>query len=380
VRFARAATLLLLVVSLTISVAASELLLRWRSSSSISQRATGIKRHFNVYRPDPTLSHALRPSWSGRQGSFEFDVGVRINRRGLRGREVSAQPEAGTFRILVVGDSVAFGWGVEEEETFERVLERRLNEGARVEVINAGVPGYSADQYLLYLKTSGFALEPDLIVLTENGNDIEELGWKEFELDRDGLPERVQSLVRTINSRGKMRFENWGGLFHIPSLRFPGDAWLIANSHLYNWVRFALMRGWLALIGERARWLRAERAGTPPPFDAIDRLSAEEIGRGLAASDDFRVAYNRFLLAAIDAETEARHIPVRRLLVDGVSTAERSLCVPGRCLDTTDLALNEDPAMYLGTDRHWSAAGHAAVGEALAAMLLADASLSLAGR
>jgi lysophospholipase L1-like esterase len=379
VKSERVATVLLLLVSIAGSMLAAELLLRWRRDSSISQREEGVKHQFNAYRADPVLSHTLRPSWSGIHQKLEFKVSVRTNALGFRGREIPAQPDPGTFRILTLGDSFTFGWGVEEEETFIRVLERRLSAVGRVEVINAGVPGYSADQYLLFLRTRGFALRPDAILLIECGNDDQELGWKQIWLDGDRLPTRVQSLVRSVTARGKMRIENWGGLLYVPSLRFEGDTWLITHSHLYNFVRFGLMRGWLGVVAERARLKRAELAGDPPPSDSIGTLSAEEIERGLAASVEFQTAYNRFLLDAIGADAAERGVPLRRFLIEGVSLDGRPPCVAPECLDQRDLFVHgEDPSMYLSTDGHWSAAGHAAVGEGLAAMLGADEGLGLA--
>ncbi len=66
--------------------------------------------------------------------------------------------------------------GVEHEETYAQVLERRLAAGdpSQVyEVINAGVPGYNTQQALTYLRDSGLALAPDLVVLGFYiGNDI----------------------------------------------------------------------------------------------------------------------------------------------------------------------------------------------------------------
>lgn len=96
-------------------------------------------------------------------------IPVRINSHGLRGPETTYEKPAGTVRILNLGDSVAMGWGVAEEDTYGRRLERWLNEqaagGPRYEVINAGVPGWNLENALAYLEAEGLRYEPDLVLL-----------------------------------------------------------------------------------------------------------------------------------------------------------------------------------------------------------------------
>lgn len=96
-------------------------------------------------------------------------IPVEINSHGLRGPETEYKKTSGTFRILNLGDSVAMGWGVREEETYGRRLEFLLNEqrggDLRYEVINAGVPGWNLENALAYLQAEGLNYEPDLILL-----------------------------------------------------------------------------------------------------------------------------------------------------------------------------------------------------------------------
>jgi hypothetical protein len=96
-------------------------------------------------------------------------ISVDINSHGLRGPETTYAKPAGTFRILNLGDSVAMGWGVREEDTYGRRLESLLNEqsrgGQRFEVINAGVPGWNVENELAYLQAEGLKYQPDLILL-----------------------------------------------------------------------------------------------------------------------------------------------------------------------------------------------------------------------
>ena len=120
------------------------------------------------WRYDPLLGWAHEP---GQQGVFEtpqFRTAVRINEKGLRDREHSYERQNNNERILVLGDSFAWGYGVEEAERFSQLLEGSLG----VEAINAGVSGYSTDQELLWYKNEGIKYDVDLVILQVAGNDI----------------------------------------------------------------------------------------------------------------------------------------------------------------------------------------------------------------
>ncbi len=85
----------------------------------------------------------------------------KINSLGFRGREYNLHKPDGIFRIVVIGDSLTFGDGVEERYHFLTLLEKYYK---NVEVLNLGVSGFGIDQELLFLKKKGFKFEPDLIL------------------------------------------------------------------------------------------------------------------------------------------------------------------------------------------------------------------------
>ncbi|TMA33058.1 MAG: hypothetical protein E6J87_11250, partial [Deltaproteobacteria bacterium] len=262
---ARAGSAVLLLVSLALCALAGEAIARFQAARGVSHRGGETKHHFNIFRPDGALGFALRPNWSGVHEKFDFSVQVHTDAAGFRAAPdaPASHVRSAPYRILVVGDSFAFGWGVEDGETFAAVLERRLARERPVAVINAGVPGYSTDQYWIFLHTRGFALAPDLVLLAECGNDVYELASNRMELDADRLPVRVSSLTRTITARGKMSFDN-NALIPIPTFRFPGDGWLIDHSHFYNLLRFQTMRLWIAAVEGRSLAQRA-RGELPAP-------------------------------------------------------------------------------------------------------------------
>ena len=119
---------------------------------------------------DERLVFRHKPSWATRYG----DVRVTYNERGLRDRPVLPKA-AGEYRVLALGDSVTFGWGVDQDKTFsarlEALLEERLHRPVRV--INSGVGGYNTVQEMTYFKQEGITLQPDLVMLTYVQNDIE---------------------------------------------------------------------------------------------------------------------------------------------------------------------------------------------------------------
>lgn len=104
-----------------------------------------------------------------------INVRVQTTADGLRsGSNLPRARSVGTFRILLLGDSQAFGWGVPYEDTVGVLLEHELaTAGRSVEVLNAGVPGYNAAQEAAYLDTLGAALHPDCALVLFMGNDFD---------------------------------------------------------------------------------------------------------------------------------------------------------------------------------------------------------------
>jgi hypothetical protein len=125
----------------------------------------------NFWRHDPLLGWSNSPGADGVFDHPRFRISVHINSKGLRDREYSYERRPGTGRILVIGDSFVWGYGVEQPETFPKVLEARLSQ---VDVINAGVAGYGTDQELLWLRSEGVRYRADLVILVMCGNDDDE--------------------------------------------------------------------------------------------------------------------------------------------------------------------------------------------------------------
>ena len=163
---------------------------------------------------NPRLGFELRPG-----GSVRAEVDYRVNAEGLRGPETPVAKPPGVRRVAVLGDSIAFGYWVEDEDAFPRQLETLLNQAGRamgrVEVLNFGVPGYNLEQEIELLRTKALAFQPDLVVVAFCLNDLE--GLFSYEL----------GLVQDRTARGR----SWLGRLR---------EGLLSRSLLFSWVEYRL--------------------------------------------------------------------------------------------------------------------------------------------
>ncbi len=107
------------------------------------------------------------------------------NSHAMRDREYPLAKPANTFRIALVGDSIATGWGVRDGEGFEPRLETTFNERSRnaggpaVEILNFAVPGHGPGQRWCHFDQVGWAFSPDLVIYEATTADP---GWDERRL------------------------------------------------------------------------------------------------------------------------------------------------------------------------------------------------------
>lgn len=130
--------------------------------------------------------------------SPDVEVEFRINAQGMRDdRDFPYAKPAGVLRIVSLGDSFTAGYEVNAEETFAAVLERSLRAaGKNVEVLNAGVSGYSTAEAALYLERELFRYEPDLVLVSFYANDlVDNARAGLFRLDGDELVPIADSYV-----------------------------------------------------------------------------------------------------------------------------------------------------------------------------------------
>lgn len=206
------------------------------------------------YISDPELGQRLSPGYNG----WFAGVPVQINALGFRDwREYALEKKPGTFRILVLGDSVTFGHGALSDTTYPYLLEQRLKQwrpDINWEVWNLGVPGYNTTQELKYLQRVGPSYRPDLVIVGFYENDLSD---NEVSTEPT-LPRRIASGVQ----RGMQR-------------------WLYSYE-LYKRILLTVRWQWLASTPDRGRieGLAADEALLSPPADrsgeAAQRLSDAE--------------------------------------------------------------------------------------------------------
>ena len=172
-----------------------------------------------LYVGDTVLHHRMVANWSGFfpeeivQEVGRAEVPIRTNSLGLRSPEVTLTKPPDTFRILVLGDSVTFGWSLRGEDTYASQMASllaTLRPNQRVEVINAGVSGYGTWQELRWLQETGLKLEPDVIIVQAHLNDAADnlwgtLGWQagsESWLVRTSMLARLVSRVSSVGQVG----------------------------------------------------------------------------------------------------------------------------------------------------------------------------------
>jgi D-alanyl-lipoteichoic acid acyltransferase DltB (MBOAT superfamily) len=101
-----------------------------------------------------------------------YETDFQTNRWGMRDRDYEIAKPAGTIRIAVLGSSQAMGWGVRQEETFAKVLEKRLNNEfspsfsprRRYEVLNFAFNGLGPFGQIPLLHDRVRNFSPDIII------------------------------------------------------------------------------------------------------------------------------------------------------------------------------------------------------------------------
>jgi hypothetical protein len=157
------------------------------------------------------IGYRNRPGLSGRF----YHAPVSINARGMRDREIDADPKPGEFRVAVLGDSFPFGIGVAYEDSIPACLEAALQskapDGVSFRTMNFGVPSYNTEQELIQFDGLVGDLHPSAVVLLFQLNDIFPKMWV-FEKRRGFITNLAQrsyavslvfSAYRLIRRRGE---------------------------------------------------------------------------------------------------------------------------------------------------------------------------------
>lgn len=288
----------------------------------VTRLAQQLYRHFNrgfiqfdakCARYDPQVTYTLRPG-ECTFANLEFNTVVRVNRAGLRDDEQSLDaPE-----VIVIGDSHAMGWGVQQDETFPEVIARET--GATV--LNAAVSSYGTVRERIMLDRVDTSRLRTLIVQYSDNDVVENYVFKQ---DGDRLPitgeAEYQDIVRYYASQRSY---------------YPGK---------YVFRLFM-------------KFSKLER--TEPDQLQIPRVStSEEIGLFLNALENAgKTPLNSVRVIVLEVSQD--FAPARTFIEALAET---------RQVETFDTTAVLTPADFFVLDDHMTAHGHAALGGALAALI-----------
>jgi len=330
----------------------------------------------DLYSRDPQGNLRLRPNITRRHVTRLWDVEIRINAEGWRDR-AAAGP--GQMTLLGLGDSMAFGWGVELEESFLFLLEERLRREEPVRLVKAAVPGAGPGDQVRLLQTIWAEYDPRAVLLCFFvGNDFVD-----------------------VQMGGSAQFDVENGLLVRRALGDEPVSWssrarsgLIRSSHLLQLVR-AVQLNW-----SRNDSSSPQGTGEPRHWDDWLREFAQIHLTNYPERTRQAVAETFKFLDEMEAYCRQRAVPLvlvviprsyqvypeeRRELIEAldISEADLDLDRPQRLLaewasrrgvaavdllPAFRLHQQENPGvnLYHYPDAHWNAAGHRLAAEAIA--------------
>ncbi len=246
--------------------------------------------------------------------------------------EFTEQPADGTTRIVLIGDSFAFGEEVADHETFAHQLEELL---PQVEVLNLGVHGYGHDQMLVYLREEGLRYHPDIVIV----------GFVQDDMERNMLEFRDYA---------KPRFELADGALALRNSPVPAPGDMLARERYRS--RFLDL---VDMVSQATLW----RSGVNQRrMEAVTAALLDEIAGESAAAG---------------AVTAFLYLPHSEELTNPGLTLDAERFFTDYCDEREAICLNLRPTFLqrmaqgfaVKTPGHWHGSGHELVAEALSTFL-----------
>jgi len=317
-------------VALSIAVAflATEAIVRVLFPRAAPRTARATK----FWRYDPRYGWSHVPGTRGSFESFGFEAEVSINSKGFRGPEREYERGERPFRVLVLGDSFVWGYGVDFEDSFCARLERLIPE---LEVVNLAVNGYGTDQELLLYRDEGRKYDVDLVAVVVADNDFKT---------------NVETVEFAIY--GKPAFVIGEDGLDVVNLPVPQTPWLKRGAVRLAWNSYVLTT--LHRFLELSRALD-DVAHVPDPASDFPRSPSQAITMRLLED------------LARDTTADGRDLIV--IFADGVpaaAEAAKRLATRGIASVVLDDHLDHDDAgLHLPRDFHWNVEGHERVAAVL---------------
>lgn len=271
------------------------------------------------------------------------------NANGHRGTYYSSERSAGTFRILVLGDSFTAGMQVSEDELFTARLEAS-NDGW--EVLNTGVASYSTVQQYLYLISEGIKFNPDLILLMFFNNDLAE-NCAEYS---PGIGPRPYARIDDSGSVSLIRELDYDAFakFSLPAPFYPQ---LLKYSYFYHFLNSRIYQRLLAT--QLRNYYRADREAQkgcsefPILFHFLKRIADIGSERNI----DFMVS-----LIPNSKEVASNQADAHNRILDFCASAELQ-CMT--LLEPMHASLMSGHKPYFDQDIHWTSEGHAVAAKSI---------------
>ncbi|NBO18101.1 MAG: hypothetical protein EBV03_02545 [Proteobacteria bacterium] len=318
-----------------------------RTLEKASGRSSIVNSQFSFFKYDKNLGWTHIPDISGEFNRREFSTTITTNSLGLREHELQPKQH---FRVAVLGDSFAWGHGVEQSERFSD----RLQALTGVETVNFGMVGYGPVQYYLQLPRV-LATEPDLVILTfclqnDFGDNVSSFRYGRYK------PYAVlENGTLSIRGRPPYRLPRFGPQLHPWYQRYSALGRLFVRS-------LRVLRGGDFLPPADAPPLEGMSIADSDFYEQLDQLQNQKA-----------LGINAALLAGIKQRLDAAG--VRLLLFAAPSkmelestVAQNLLKAQAKDLDIPYFEMPEPLSVkdYYAIDLHWNPSGHAKVAEALA--------------
>ena len=296
----------------------------------------------------------------------EFSARLNLNQHGLRGPDYQRDKPAGSFRIMLLGDSFVEAAQVEERLAVSSRLEARLSDLSSVDVLNAGVGGWGPVEQFLYFREEGRGFGPDLVLLAVYvGNDIGDAHHRWILLKRkaqradtaSGRPDDAVGRLDRILDRSYAFTAFKTGVLRKLRYERADESRLLDRRHAepYSVMEsrtiedgYKAIRNVLALMQEQTRASGAELAVVLVP--SYWQIYPAEWEAALQRSD-----------LGVDRAWDLGR-PNRRLR----EIAEAFQIETLDLLPRMRLAASDGQQLYFRLDQHWNAQGHAVAAEELA--------------
>ena len=357
--------ILILIVSLCVVIIIAELSLPLMKSRNIEEAVYQARRPvvqgiYGAYHPQ--LGYVLQKNLHNVRLSYpdQLDYTLGTNTHGFRGPDWDLS--ASRKNVVILGDSFAFGWGVQWEETIGKILEKNLQKTDRAyQVINLSMPGWDIDLIVRSFELYKDILKPVAVVYVFCPNDllgsIKKISSTEYDIEYRPQPDEEKKFQAMV-ARQQPDYRSWN--------KFYRSSYLKAY-HARVIRRLFSKRIRTSLSIDKAPDGYSFNRPIAPPLKAA--LNEEQKGFALYCLNRLRKDAGNSHLYLLD--TSDKSILVRKDTAENRRWVLREFSLSNKksvsFIDFESFVRNtkDGRKYYLDFDDHWSAAGHASAADML---------------